>query len=179
VTPDVAVFAKALGNGHPIGAIIGRASVMQAAQSSFISSTYWTEGVGFAAALATIRKLRRVDAPSHAAAIGSLFRDGWQQLGRKHGVTVRVTGHPAFLTFGFDHPEAAALGTLFTTRMLDRNFLVGSGFYPSLAHHERHVAACMSAADEVFAEIADAIRREDVQARLEGAVRHSGFARLT
>ena len=179
LTPDVAVFAKALGNGHPIGAIIGRGPVMEAAQSSFISSTYWTEGVGFTAALATIRKLEHLDAPAHVAAIGQRFRDGWQRLGQSHGVPVRATGHPAIQTLSFDHPESTALGTLFTTRMLDRGFLVGGGFYPSLAHQPRHVDACLAAADDVFAELAEAIRRNDCASRLEGPARHTGFARLS
>jgi glutamate-1-semialdehyde 2,1-aminomutase len=179
VTPDVAVFAKALGNGHPIGAIIGRGEVMQAAQTSFISSTYWTEGVGFAAALATVRKLQTLDAPAHAVAIGRALADGWHRLGQKHGVGARATGHPALLTLAFDHPQAAALGTLYTTRMLERGFLAGANFYPSMAHETRHVAACLAAADDVFAELAEAIGRGDVQARLAGAVRHSGFTRLT
>jgi glutamate-1-semialdehyde 2,1-aminomutase len=179
VTPDVAVFAKALGNGHPIGAIVGRAQVMQAAQTSFISSTYWTEGVGFAAALATVRKLQRVDAPAHAARIGGALADGWRRLGENHGVPARASGHPALLSLAFDHPAAAALGTLYTTRMLERGFLVGGGFYPSLAHHERHVAACLAASQDVFAELAQAIEKGDVESRLQGPVRHTGFARLT
>lgn len=179
LTPDIAVFAKALGNGHPIGAIIGRASVMEAAQSSFISSTYWTEAVGPTAAVATVRKLSRVDAPGHAFRLGTRFREGWLKLGTTHGVPVRVAGLPAITTFGFEHPNAAALGTLFTTRMLDRGFLVGSGFYPSLAHEERHVDACLAAANEVFPEIADAIRSGNIELRLDGPIRHTGFARLT
>jgi glutamate-1-semialdehyde 2,1-aminomutase len=179
VTPDVAVFAKALGNGHPIGAIIGRAEVMQAAQTSFISSTYWTEGVGFAAALATVLKLQKVDAPAHAAKIGAAMRDGWHRLGEAHGVPARASGHPALLGLSFDHPEAAALGTLYTTRMLERGFLAGAGFYPCLAHEPRHVEATLAAADDVFAELAEAIERGDVASRLKGAVRHTGFARLT
>ena len=179
VTPDVAVFAKALGNGHPMGAIIGRAPVMDAAQTSFISSTNWTEGVGPTAALATIRKLQQVDAPAHVERIGRRFGDGWQALGREHGVSVRVSGHPAILSFGFDHADSAALGTLFTTRMLDRGFLVGSGFYPSLAHEERHVDSCLAAAREVFAEVATAIHSNDIQTRLQGPIRQSGFTRLT
>ncbi|MGH9345269.1 MAG: aminotransferase class III-fold pyridoxal phosphate-dependent enzyme, partial [Terriglobia bacterium] len=61
VTPDIAVFAKAISNGYPMAAVIGKGSVMQAAQESFISSTYWTERIGPAAALATIRKHRRCD----------------------------------------------------------------------------------------------------------------------
>ncbi len=178
VTPDVAVFAKALGNGHPIGAIIGRGRVMQAAQQSFISSTYWTEGVGPTAAVATIRKLRQVDAPAHTARVGSRFAEGWRQLGRRHGVPSRATGHPAILSLGFDHPNAAALGTLATTRMLDHGFLVGGSFYPSMAHELRHVDACLAGLDEVFVELAEAIRRDDVESRLPGGVRHTGFARL-
>src|SRR5262249_9653500 len=55
LSPDMAVFAKALGNRHPMAAVIGRKRIMDAVQRSFISSTYWTEGVGPAAGLATIR----------------------------------------------------------------------------------------------------------------------------
>ncbi len=179
VTPDVAVFAKALGNGHPIAAIIGRAPCMQAAQESFVSSTYWTEGVGPTAALATLRKLQIADAPAHAEQIGGLMREGWLALGRQHGVPSKTTGHAALLSLAFDHPQAAALGTLTTVEMLDRGFLLGSGFYPSLAHQPRHVEACLAALDEVFALLADTIRRNDIESRLPGGVRHQGFARLT
>jgi glutamate-1-semialdehyde 2,1-aminomutase len=179
VMPDIAVFAKALGNGHPMGAIIGRADVMQAAQSSFISSTYWTEGVGPAAALATLRKLRTLDAPAHVASMGGRFRDGWLALGEKHGVPSRASGHAALLSLGFEDANAAALGTLVTVRMLERGFLVGGGFYPSLAHEPRHVDACLAALDGVFAELADAIAANDVAPRLPRGVRHSGFSRLT
>ncbi len=63
--------------------------------------------------------------------------------------------------------------------MLERGYLVGGGFYPSLAHREQHVSDCAAAADEVFAELADAIRRDDIGSRLAGPVRHAGFRRLT
>lgn len=85
VLPDVAVFAKAIGNGHPMAAIIGRRCIMDAAQTSFISSTYWTEGVGPTAAVATIRKLREVNIAAHTSHIGGLMRDGWKSLGQRLG----------------------------------------------------------------------------------------------
>ncbi len=179
LTPDVAVFGKALGNGHPIAAIVGRAAVMQAAQESFISSTFWTEGVGFAAAVATLEKMQHIDVPAHVTAIGSRFRDGWLALGAAHGVPVRAGGHPAMLSFGFEDPQAAALGTLLTTRLLAHGFLVGSGFMPSLAHEERHVDLLLAAVATVLPEIAEAIRHGDAADRLSGPVRHTGFARLT
>ncbi len=56
VAPDIAVYAKALSNGHPMAAIVGTRAAMAGAHGSFVSSTYWTESVGPVAALATIRK---------------------------------------------------------------------------------------------------------------------------
>jgi glutamate-1-semialdehyde 2,1-aminomutase len=182
VDPDVAVFAKALGNGHPMAAIVGRRRVMEAAQSSFISSTYWTEGVGPAAALATVRKLRRLNLPAHAERIGGLVREGWLRLGERSGVPVKTSGHAALLSLGFDHEQALALTTLVTTRMLDRGFLAGGGFYPSLAHTEQHVARYLAELAPVFGELAEAIARGDLTERLRSAgasVKHAGFARLT
>ncbi|MFV2067863.1 MAG: aminotransferase class III-fold pyridoxal phosphate-dependent enzyme, partial [Pirellulales bacterium] len=157
-TPDLAVFAKTLGNGFPIGAVIGTRDTMQAAQTSFISSTFWTEGVGPAAALACVRKLMRLDAPAHLRRIGQLMLDGWAALGRKHRLPVKLPGRPELALLVFDHPEAAALTTLMTARMLQHGFLAGGAFNPTLAHEPRHVTACLAALDEVFAELADAIR---------------------
>jgi len=182
VMPDVAVFAKAIGNGHPMAAVIGRRRIMDAAQTSFISSTYWTEAVGPTAALATIRKLREVNIAAHTSHIGGLMKSGWQLLGQRLGIPVKVSGHPALLHLSFDHPQAAALGTLLTARMLDRGFLTGGGFYPSFAHKEHHIAAYLDALEPIFTELAEAVSKGDVEQRLQAlgvVVRHSGFARLT
>src|SRR5262249_49397307 len=66
-----------------------------------------------------------------------------------------------------------------TVRMLDRGFLAGGAFYPTLAHEERHVDAYLAAAGPVFAELADALRPGDARDRLGSPVKQSGFARLT
>ncbi|MFH1921033.1 MAG: aminotransferase class III-fold pyridoxal phosphate-dependent enzyme, partial [Planctomycetota bacterium] len=178
VEPDVAVFAKAIGNGHPMAAIIGRAAVMEAAQGSFISSTYWTEGVGPAAALATIAKMERVDVPGHVAAMGTRLRRGLDEIARRYAVPLKLAGHPAVTSIGFDHTDALALQTLLTVRMLSRGILAGVGFYATLAHTEAHVDAYLAAADDIFAELSEAVRQGDASARIGGPVRHSGFQRL-
>lgn len=179
VMPDLAVFAKALGNGFPIGAVIGTAETMEAAQRSFISSTFWTEGIGPAAALACVRKMRAIDLPAHLAEIGGLVRAGWQSLGEKHGLPVRVGGRPEMALLAFDHPESAALLTLMTSRMLGRGFLAGGGFNPMLAHEPCHVTGYLDALDQVFAEMVEAMGKNDIAGRIGGPVKHSGFARLT
>jgi len=179
VMPDMAVMAKTLSNGFAMGAVIGTADVMQAAQSSFISSAYWTEGVGPAAALATVRKLQTLDVPAHAARIGEQVREGWRRLAAKHALPLTVGGRPEMATFAIDHPEAAALCTLLTARMLRRGFLACSYFNPTWAHQSRHVDAYLIAADETFGELAAAIAAGDAARRIGGPVRHGGFARLT
>jgi glutamate-1-semialdehyde 2,1-aminomutase len=179
VDPDIAVFAKALGNGFPIGAIIGNRNTMQAAQSTFISSTFWTEGVGPAAAVACVRKMMNLNVPGHLTKIGSLAIEGWQELGRKHKLPVTTPGRPELAILTFDHPEAKALTTLMTSRMLDRGYLAGSAFNATLAHEPRHVSAYLAALDEVFAELSQANENGNIAKHIGGPVKHSGFTRLT
>jgi len=177
--PDLAVFAKALGNGHPIAAILGIARYMDAAQDTFISSTYWTESVGSVAALATIAKLKQYDVPAHVMEIGTRVMQGWQDLGRSHGIPTVASGHPAMAHLEFAHPQAAGLGTLYTVRMLDHHILTGARYYPTLAHSTTHLDRFFQAVDNVFPEIAAAIANQDIENRLRTPVRQSGFQRLT
>jgi glutamate-1-semialdehyde 2,1-aminomutase len=178
VTPDIAVFAKALGNGFPISAIVGVEGVMQAAQKSFISSSYWSEGVGYAAAVATVSKYRRIDVPAHVKHIGDRMAKAWVDLGKRHGLPAVSTGHSVWASRSFDHPQAAAMMTLLTVRMLKQGILAGGGFYPMYAHQDAHVDRYIACADEIFGEIALALKNNDVKERIGGPVKHTGFARL-
>lgn len=178
VEPDIAAFGKSLGNGYAMTAVIGRAETMDVAQDSFISSTYWTEGIGPAAALATIRKMHRIDVPAHVAAIGTKFREGLQQLADKRGVPLQLGGYPAITVVGFDHADSLALQTLLTVRMLERGILAGVGFYATLAHTEQHVAQYLEAAAEIMPELAEAAEQQNAAERIGGEVRHSGLTRL-
>ena len=178
VEPDIAVFAKAMGNGHPTAAVVGRGDVMDAAQESFISSTYWTEGVGSAAALATIRKMQSIDVRAHIARIGTMLREGLMKLAEKHGLPLATYGHPPLPCFKFEHPDDLSLQTLYTARMLDRGILANFAISICLAHTETHVDQYLAAADEVFAELAEAMEKGDAAKRIGGPVRHTGFTRL-
>lgn len=179
VDPDLAVFAKAMSNGYAMGAVIGRAAVMQAAQESFVSSTFWTEGIGPAAAVAAIRKMQRIDVPGHLARLGTRVLEGWRELGARHGLPLGVAGRPASCSLSFAHPENAALLTLLSTRMLDRGFLAGATCSLTLAHQTHHVERYLDTLDGVFAELAAALAAGDVRSRLGGPVKHSTFTRLT
>ncbi len=179
IAPDMAIFAKALGNGHPVGAVIGTSAAMDGAEKSFISSTYWTEGVGPAAALAVLMRFEQVDIPAHVNDVGARVKEIWWKRSDAHRVSIEIDpGYSCLACFKFDHDESAALKTLFTQGMLDRGFLAGTSIYPSLAHDEAVLGRYDEAASGVFADIADALACGDVERRLRGPVAHTGFRRL-
>ena len=177
--PDIAVFSKALGNGYPIGAIIGKGEVMQEAQRSFISSTCWTERTGPAAAIAMITKYRDREVGRHLTAIGELVQAGWRRLFAKHALPVHVRGIPPLSHFAFDHPQGQSLKALFVQLMLERGFLASNSFYAMYAHQPAQVEAYLEAADSALELVALAMARDDVAERLQGSPSAVGFKRLT
>jgi glutamate-1-semialdehyde 2,1-aminomutase len=179
VNPDIAVFSKGMSNGYPMAAIIGKKEVMEAAQDTFISSTYWTESIGPAAALATIKKIRARKVYEHIDMIGKMARAGWEKLAKKHGLVIELEGAVPISAFSFKHgADSLALRTLFTQEMLDRGILASNRFYPSFAHTKTHVAQYLKAMDEVFGILKKAVDEKSVHKRLRGPVAHAGFQRL-
>jgi glutamate-1-semialdehyde 2,1-aminomutase len=179
VNPDMAVFAKALGNGHPIAAVIGTKEAMEGAHTSFISSTYWTESVGPVAAVACLKKMMQIDLLEHFACIGKMINQLWEKHAGKHGVPVVVDDvHICGPTFHFEHELSNELRTLFTQQMLQRGFLASPHVNLTLAHTEENVALYSIAVDEVFYEMADALAKGEVESRLKGPAAHKGFRRL-
>jgi glutamate-1-semialdehyde 2,1-aminomutase len=179
LVPDIAVLAKGLGNGYPIAAVIGTAGVMEAAQGTFISSTYWTDRVGPAAALATLRKHRDRHVARHLIQTGTQIQQAWTGSAKAHGLEIEVAGIPPLSHFTFRHPEAEKMRTAFTQLMLDRDILATRAFYAMYAHSDEDVRRYLSATFEVFGMIAEALAKGGLDGLLRGPVAQSGFARLT
>lgn len=176
--PDIAVFSKALGNGYPIAAVIGRPDVMEAAQRSFISSTNWTERIGPTAALALIRKFRREAVHEHLIEVGSAIQQGWRQAAVRHGIEVHVGGIAPLSHFSFENLDPLAAKAYFIQQMLDRGILASTSFYSMHAHTAQHVDSYLDAVDHSFAGIAKAVSAGTLTAELRGAPAASGFKRL-
>jgi len=122
--PDMAVFSKALGNGYPIAAVIGKAVVMEAAQKSFISSTCWTERIGPTAAIATLEKHLKNKVAMHLIKLGDKVQHGWRNTASKHGLSILVGGIKPLSHFSFDSEMANTLKAYFIQLMLEKGFLV-------------------------------------------------------
>jgi len=178
VDPDMAVFSKALGNGYAIGAVIGRREVMEKAQETFISSTCWTERVGPAAALATVRKHQRLQAGDHLVRIGEMVQQGWRQLAASHAVPIKTGGIPPLSHFVFQDEQAMELKAYFVQLMLEKGFLATTLFYAMLAHREEHVEQYLQAADACFSLLAEAKKSGTLRSSLQGEPAAQGFGRL-
>lgn len=179
VTPDIAVFGKAMSNGFPMAAVIGTNRVMDAAQETFISSTYWTERVGPAAALATIRKLQKHNIPSYVCNLGTYVGGQWKHIAKRHDLAIEVGNIPSVITFSFMHPQAKLLHTLFTQEMLKRGYLASKSIYVSFAHNRGNIDPYLEAVDEAFRMIAKALKEKRTKKLLKGPLAHKGFSRLT
>ncbi|KKN31432.1 hypothetical protein LCGC14_0823910 [marine sediment metagenome] len=179
VNPDMMVTAKGISNGYPMAAVIGKAEIMDAAQTSFISSTYWTEAIGPAAAIATIRKMEKYNVPFHLDKIGALIGKKWRELAKKHDLNFSILPPNALVTFTIDYENALAIKTLYTQEMLKRGYLAATSVYVSYAHTEEIVNEYMKNVDEVFELIKNAIDNNNINTLLEGPISHSGFQRLT
>ena len=179
VYPDIVVYGKAMSNGFPMAAVVGKGEVMDIAQNSFISSTYWTDRIGPVASIATINKMLKNDVPSHLIKIGNLISKGWMELADLHALKMDVVGIPPLTTFVFDHDDGQALQTLFTQEMLNRGFLASKSVYASYSHTEECVEKYLENVDEVFEIIKKAVEKDRVYDLLKGPVAHEGFKRLT
>jgi glutamate-1-semialdehyde aminotransferase len=178
IRPDIAVFGKAISNGFPMGVVIGKRSVMQAAQNTFISSTYWTERIGPATAIATIKFLIEKKVCEHLIKLGEQVQKGWTDLADKHNLKINVGGIAPLGHFAFDYKEPLVLKTLFTQQMLELGFLAPTAYYASYAHKQKHVNLYLKACDKTFALISRAIKQGNPKKLLKGPVCHSGFKRL-
>lgn len=178
VEPDMAMFGKALGNGYAITATIGRREVMEAAQSTFISSTFWTERIGPSAALKTLEVMEKTKSWDTITATGNQIRQSWQQLANKHGISIAHWGLPALTGFTINAPNALAYKTLITQEMLAKGYLAGTSVYVCTEHTPDVMSRFFEELDPVFALIKECEDGRDVMALLKGPVCHGGFKRL-
>jgi glutamate-1-semialdehyde 2,1-aminomutase len=179
VEPDVAMFGKTLANGYALTAVVGKRSVMEAAQKTFISSTFWTERIGPTAALASLEVMEKEKSWEQITDIGNKIRKGWQSLADQHGIKISISGIPSLSTYSIDSEFALHFKTFIAQEMLKKGFLASTNFYASLAHKDAEIAQYFEALSDVYATIADCINgKKDINQLLEGPVCHGGFKRL-
>jgi glutamate-1-semialdehyde 2,1-aminomutase len=178
VEPDMAVFGKALGNGYAITAVIGRREIMEAAQSTFISSTFWTERIGPAAALATLEVMEKEKSWEKITETGLDITARWKALADKYNLSITTSGLPALTSFVFDSANSLAYKTLITQEMQVRGYLAGNCVYVCTAHSPEIVLSFFEQLDPIFGLIKECEEGRDIMSLLRGPICDSSFKRI-
>ena len=178
VDPDMAVFGKALGNGYAVTGVIGKRDIMEAAQNTFISSTFWTERIGSVAALATLEVMEKEKSWEKITATGRAITSRWQALGQKYGLPLATAGVPALTGFSIKSGNGLAYKTLITQEMLAAGYLAATSVYTCTEHTPEIVDGYFAALEPIFSTIRECEDGRDVKTLLKGPVAHSGFTRL-
>ena len=178
VEPDVAMFGKALGNGYAVTAVLGKREVMQAAEKSFISSTFWTERIGSSAALATLKVMEKEKSWEKITSIGENINREWMKLSEEYELPIAINGLAALTTFTFKSENALAYKTLITQEMLKKGFLAATAVYACTAHTPEIIKEYLENLKPIFKMIKECEEGRDVMELLEGPIAHNGFKRL-
>ncbi len=180
VEPDIAVFGKAMGNGFPISAVIGRRDIMQVAADSFISSTFWTERIGFVAAIATLKKYIKNSVHEKLKEYGAAVNSIWSEAANKNNIDISIDGMLPLTHITFNSNDSSVVQTLFTQEMLTAGFLQGAAVYTSFAYSELVLDQYRMAVNRVFEKLSLwTSTGAMVEQYLKGPVRITTFSRLT
>ncbi len=177
VNPDIAIFGKSIGNGYPISAIIGKKEIMQVAQDTFISSTMWTDRLGFIAANTTLKKLKKFNINKKISSYGLKIKRGWLKLAKKNNIKISISGQDCIPYLKFDYPNNLEILTYFTQEMLKKGFLAGAQVATSFAYNDKIINKYLNEVDGVFKKINVNLTKEKFP--LKGEIKHSTFKRLT
>ena len=178
VTPDIAMFGKAMGNGYAITSIIGKSEIMEAAQSTFISSTFWTERIGPTAALKTLEVMEREESWKKITNTGLKIRDRWQKLADHHELEISHSGIPALAGFTIKSNNSLAYKTLITQEMLSKGYLAADKVYVCTKHTPEILEGYFEILNDVFKLIKDCENGRDIKSLLKGKICHDTFKRL-
>ena len=174
VTPDMVVYGKALGNGYPINAIVGKYDLMQCAKKSFMSSTFWSERIGFVAALATIKQMEKTKSWLHTKKIGKEIKIFWGKIFKKNNISAKIMGLDSIPTFIFKDNHILKK-TFITKELLNKRILAGNSFYVSTAHTKKIMKIYFSEFEKTITKLKNT---KNLKKKLKNYISENSFKRL-
>ena len=151
IKPDMAVYGKAIGNGYAISAVVGKKKYMSLANKTFISSTAWTESIGFAAGIAVIDFFIKKKVSNHLIKIGKLVKSGWLECAKKNDIKIEIGTIKTIPSFRFLYEKYnEKIYTFFTDEMLKEKYLATNTIYLSYEHKKKDISEYLLSINKVF-----------------------------
>ena len=179
VQPDMAWFGKALGNGYSISAIIGKKEIMDYAQDTFMSSTFWTERIGSVAALETLKEMEKLKSWNLITEKGIKVQEKWKKIASENKIKINVLGIPALSNFSILSPNWLKYKTFITQEMLKKKMLCSNALFMSTKHDDKTLDDYLNNLNQIFRKLSKFEDKSlDIDKHLEGPICQSGFQRL-
>ena len=178
IIPDIAIFGKCLGNGFAITAVIGKKKIMKSAENSFISSTFWSERLGYAAALETIKQMEKLKSWKLISNMGEYFRREIKKIALKNNIEIKLSGLKAIPSFSIIGDKKNIYKTYITQEMLKKGFLINNSVYLCISHNKKILKNFFKNLDTIFKNIRKAQKEKKTYNLLNGKVSSNGFKRL-
>ncbi len=179
VEPDMAWFGKALGNGYSISAIIGKREIMDFAQDTFVSSTFWTERIGSVAALETLRQMEKLKSWNIITKKGEKIQKKWKEIASINNLKINILGIPALSSFSITSENWLKYKTFITQEMLKKKMLSANALFMSVKHDEKTLNEYLDNLNDIFHKISKFEKNTlNIDKFLDGPVCQSGFQRL-
>ena len=179
IEPDLCMFGKALGNGYAITSVIGKRNIMENAQKTFISSTFWTEKIGVSAGCATLDEMSSQKSWLKLKESGGKIKAIWKKISSEFNLSLKISGIDPLASFSIDSDKWLKYKTYITQEMLTKNFLASNVVYMSTEHTDSNINDYGNALHNIMYEISlFEQHKKNIDEYLKGPVCHSGFKRL-
>ncbi len=178
IFPDICIYGKAMGNGYGITAVVGKKEIMDNAQKTFISSTFWTERVGPTAALKTLEIMEKIKSWEKIYKKGKYFKNRLSKIIQKYDLPINLYGSNGIPSFTFNSKDNLKYKTFITQEMLKSNILASNVIYMSVKHSSKMFDDYFNCLESIFEKIADCEKTYKIDKLLEGPVCHATFQRL-
>ena len=177
INPDMTIFGKALGNGYAINAIVGIDSVMDSINKSFISSTFWTERIGFVAANATLDEMKKIESWKKISELGVYYSNTLKQLASLHNLEIEITGLKPIININYKNHNNALVKTFMMRKMLNLGYLYNNLTYISTKHTKKEINKYASILDNNFKKLSK-LENRDLEKINKNFISKSTFRRI-
>ncbi len=175
INPDVVVYGKTIANGVPMGVILGKKKVMKNSTRTFLSSSFWTEKMGPACALAFIKKSKKISLQKKLIRNGKKIKDIWLKAAKKTKLNIKISEVDTLASFKLDVHDWPAVITFFIQEMLKKNFLATDRCYANYCHSNKLLKKYEKACTEVFEKISIYNNLKSIRKKLDGPVKTINF----
>lgn len=176
IYPDIVIYGKALGNGYAINAVVGKEEIMKEASNTFISSTFWTERIGSAAAIETLKQMEKIKSWQIITEQGKKIKKSWVNISKNNNVKIHINGIDAIPKFVFDKNNLL-YKSFVTSEFLKKNILAGNTVYVCTEHKSNIIKNYLDVLNDIFYKIS-ILTEKDILKSIENNICIGGIRDL-